>query len=85
MYSRTAQGRVLVGIDSMLAAYRLVGRGALVWPLAVPLLRPLLSGLYRLFARHRNAISAWLGLQAPACTDGVCGLGNPFLRDGSPS
>ncbi len=82
MHSQTAQGRVLVGIDSMLAAYQLVGRGALVWPLRAPLLRPLLSCMYRLFARHRYTISRLLGRKAPSCVDGVCGLGNPFLRDG---
>lgn len=81
MYSRTAQGEVLVGIDSMLAAYPLVGRGALVWPLRVPLLRSVLSWCYRLFAHHRYTMSKLLGYKAPLCDDGVCGLGNPFLRD----
>ena len=80
MHSRTAQGQLLVGVDSMLAAYPLVGRGALVWPLRLPLLRGVLAALYRLFARHRYAISRLLGIKAPACADAVCGLGNPFLR-----
>lgn len=80
LVSRTAQGAVLVGVDSMLAAYPLVGRGALVWPLRVPLLRPVLARMYRLFAQHRNTISRLLGVKQPACTDAVCGLGNPFLR-----
>jgi predicted DCC family thiol-disulfide oxidoreductase YuxK len=80
MHSRTAQGELLVGVDSMLAAYRLVGRGARVWPLRVPLLRGVLAWAYRLFARHRYAISRLLGLTAPACADGVCGIGHPFLR-----
>ncbi|HEV7814887.1 MAG TPA: DUF393 domain-containing protein [Janthinobacterium sp.] len=81
MYGRTAQGEVVVGIDSMLAAYALAGRGALVWPLRVPLLRPVLSWMYRLFARHRYTMSKLLGYKAPLCADGVCGPGNPFLRD----
>ncbi len=81
MYSRTAHGDILVGVDSMLAAYPLVGRGALVWPLRVPLLRTLLAWMYRLFARHRYTMSALLGYKPRQCTDGVCDIGNPFLRD----
>jgi predicted DCC family thiol-disulfide oxidoreductase YuxK len=81
MYSMTAQGQVFVGVDSMLAAYPLVGRGAHVWPLRVPVLRTLLSWMYRLFARNRYTMSRLLGYKMPSCDDGVCGLGNPFLRD----
>ena len=81
LHSRTDAGRVLVGIDSMLAAYTLVGRGWMVLPLRVPLLRPPLAFLYRGFARHRYAISRWLGYKAAApCADGVCELGNPFMK-----
>jgi predicted DCC family thiol-disulfide oxidoreductase YuxK len=82
LYSQRADGQVLVGIDSMLAAYTLAGRGALVWPLRVPLLRGLLSSLYRLFARNRYKMSALLGYKAPACESGVCAI-NPFLKDRS--
>jgi predicted DCC family thiol-disulfide oxidoreductase YuxK len=81
MASQTAAGQVLIGVDSMLAAYPLVGRGMLVWPLRVPGLRQLLTFLYRQFARHRYAMSKLLGYRMPACADGVCGIGNPFLRD----
>ncbi len=81
MHSVTSDGKVLAGIDSMLAAYPLAGRGALVWPLRVPLLRPLLASMYRLFARHRYTMSRWLGYKAMPCADGVCGVGNPFLRE----
>ena len=81
MASQTADGRVLFGVDSMLAAYPLVGRGFLVWPLRVPGLRQVLAALYRQFARHRYAMSRLLGYRMPACVDGVCGIGNPFLRD----
>jgi predicted DCC family thiol-disulfide oxidoreductase YuxK len=80
MASRTARGQVLIGVDSMLAAYRLVGRGYLVWPLRVPGLRQVLACLYRLFARHRYTMSRVLGYKMPPCVDGVCSLGNPFLR-----
>jgi predicted DCC family thiol-disulfide oxidoreductase YuxK len=81
LYSQTPEGKVLVGVDSMLAAYTLVGRGYMVWPLRVPLLRGALSYLYRLFARNRYKMSALLGYKAPACEDGVCAI-NPFLKDG---
>ena len=81
MASRTAHGQVLLGVDSMLAAYPLVGKGYLVWPLRVPGLRQVLAALYRQFARHRYAMSRLLGYKMPACADGVCGVGNPFLRD----
>ena len=81
MHGQRADGQVLVGIDSMLAAYTLVGKGPLVWPLRVPLLRDGLAWLYRLFARNRYRMSALLGYKAPPCEDGVCGIGNPFLKD----
>lgn len=81
LHSRTAHGQLLVGIDSMLAAYTLVGRGWLVLPLRVRALRPLLANLYRLFARHRYRISHWLGYKtAPHCRDGICRADNPFLK-----
>jgi predicted DCC family thiol-disulfide oxidoreductase YuxK len=81
MYSLTAEGKVLIGVDSLLAAYTLAGKGWLVWPLRVPLLRDFLSWLYRLFARNRYKMSALLGYKAPACANGVCGIGNPFLKE----
>lgn len=81
LHSLTGDGRVLVGIDSMLAAYTLVDRGWLVFPLRIRMLRPLLSGSYRLFARHRYRLSRWLRIQAPpACDDGICHRGNPFIK-----
>jgi predicted DCC family thiol-disulfide oxidoreductase YuxK len=79
LHARTADGTLLVGIDSMLAAYTLTGHGALVWPLRVRPLRPALSYLYRSFARHRYTLSRWLGYGAPACGDGVCRREHPFL------
>lgn len=81
MYSQRADGTVLIGVASMLAAYTLVGKGYLVWPLRVPLLRHVLAGLYRAFARNRYQMSALLGYKAPACDGGVCEIGNPFLKD----
>ncbi|MFC5473062.1 thiol-disulfide oxidoreductase DCC family protein [Paraherbaspirillum soli] len=81
LHSQTAAGRMLVGIDSLLAAYTLVGRGWMVLPLRIRVLRPLLSGLYRLFARNRYRLSRWMGYKtAPACSEGVCEVGNPFFK-----
>lgn len=76
MHALAADGRLLVGIDSLLAAYTLVGRGWMVAPLRVRLLRPAFAALYRGFARNRYRISALLG--APACADGVCDSKHPF-------
>lgn len=83
IYSRTRAGTVLIGVDSLLAAYTLAGRGWLVWPLRVPVLRSVLSYLYRAFARNRYTMSRLLGYKAkPACEDGVCFHGNPFFKNG---
>ncbi len=82
LHSQTADGTLLVGIDSMLAAYPLVDKSWMIWPLRVRLLRPLLGWLYRQFARNRYRVSAWLGYSPVVrCTDGVCQTGNPFLRE----
>ncbi|MFC5547538.1 thiol-disulfide oxidoreductase DCC family protein [Massilia aerilata] len=81
VHGLTREGEVLAGIDTMLAAYTLAGRGWLVWPLRVRLLRPALAASYRWFARHRYAISKRLGYRLPAACDGVsCAIGNPFLK-----
>jgi predicted DCC family thiol-disulfide oxidoreductase YuxK len=81
LHSQTSDGRVLSGIDSMLAAYTLAGRGWLVWPLRVPGLRGVLARLYRAFARNRYTLSHWLGYRpAPACDSNACSIGNPFLK-----
>lgn len=79
--SQTAEGKVLIGVDSMLMAYPLVGKGYLVWPLRVPGLRQVLTLLYRQFAKHRYTMSKILGYKKHQCEEGVCGIGNPFLRD----
>jgi len=80
MYSLRADGKVLIGIDSLLAAYTLAGKGWLVWPLRVPLLRDFLGWLYRVFARNRYKMSDLLGYKAPPCPGGVCQPGNPFMK-----
>jgi predicted DCC family thiol-disulfide oxidoreductase YuxK len=76
MHALGADGRMLVGIDSLLAAYTLLGRGWMVAPLRVRVLRPVFSTLYRGFARNRYRISALLG--GPACADGVCANKHPL-------
>lgn len=81
LHGMTREGKVLVGIDCMLAACTLAGRGWMVWPLRVRVLRPMLARAYRWFARHRYAISRRLGLRLPSrCEDGVCSVGNPFMK-----
>jgi predicted DCC family thiol-disulfide oxidoreductase YuxK len=80
LHSRTAEGTVLVGIDSMLRAYTLVGKAWMVLPLRVRPLRPMLAWLYRNFARNRYRFSALMGYKPVQRCDGtVCRPGNPFL------
>ncbi|QGS31814.1 DUF393 domain-containing protein (plasmid) [Cupriavidus metallidurans] len=80
LHGRTSDGRLLVGIDCMIAAYTLAGHGWLVLPLRVPGLRRVLANLYRAFAGNRYTLSRWLGYgTATACDGDSCGTGNPFL------
>lgn len=79
MHGRDRSGRWLVGIDAILASYRLVGRGYLVWPLRMRPLRPLFIGLYRAFARRRYRFSKLLGLTAPDCEGSSCVARHPFF------
>ncbi|WGS52775.1 DCC1-like thiol-disulfide oxidoreductase family protein [Paraburkholderia sp. D15] len=80
LHGWTASGECVVGIDSMIAAYTLAGRGWVVAPLRIAVLRPAYRAAYRAFARNRMRISAWFGLRrAPVCTDGVCAArSDPF-------
>ncbi|ALX14844.1 thiol-disulfide oxidoreductase [Burkholderia cepacia JBK9] len=78
LHARLPDGRMLTGVDSILAAHALAGRRWLVWLLRVPALRAALAPLYRRFARNRHAVSRWLGYRAEACCDdAVCGTGEP--------
>lgn len=73
LHSVTRTGQVLTGLDSMQAAYTLVGLGWAVLPLRVRALRPPLEWAYGQFARHRYRISRLLGLKPAAQCDGdVC-------------
>lgn len=71
MHSRTSDGRMLAGVDSIVAAYTLVGRGWMVWPLRVALLRRFWSGVYRFVARNRYRLSRLAG-QRTVCTGDAC-------------
>ncbi len=80
LHSQKPNGEILVGIDSMLAAYTLVGKDLLVFPLRLKLLRPLLAYLYRKFALNRYRMSRLLGYKTiPRCDEAVCKRVNPFF------
>lgn len=66
IHVRTADGCLLVGIDSLIAIYTALGRGWWVAPLRWRMLRPLFSAMYRSLARNRYRLSA--------CADGVCNM-----------
>jgi len=87
IHARHADGRWSIGVEALRFAYDAVGLGWLWRPTGWPLLEPLADHAYRLFARHRRAIS---GRAAPlidairarraaaavcrmqACRDGAC-------------
>ncbi|TFW28059.1 thiol-disulfide oxidoreductase DCC family protein [Duganella callida] len=71
IHAATADGLLLTGIDSVIAAYRAVGLGWSVAALRVPLLRPVYAALYRGLARNRYRLSSWLSGR-PACANGTC-------------
>ncbi|TDA43037.1 thiol-disulfide oxidoreductase DCC family protein [Burkholderia pyrrocinia] len=76
LHARLPDGRMLTGMDSILAAYTLVGRRWLVWPLRVPAMRDAFAPLYRRIARNRHAVSSWLGYHAEAhCEGPACRIG----------
>jgi predicted DCC family thiol-disulfide oxidoreductase YuxK len=78
LHGMTADGRLLVGVDCIEAAYTLAGQGWRVALLRMKPLRPVLAALYRKFALHRYRISGWLGYAAGSpCKDGVCTLERP--------
>ncbi|QTD92805.1 thiol-disulfide oxidoreductase DCC family protein [Burkholderia anthina] len=76
LHARLPDGRMLTGIDSIVAAYTLVGRHGLVWLLRAPVVRDAFAPLYRRVARNRYAVSRWLGYRAEArCDARACGSG----------
>lgn len=82
VHAVTADGRVLSGLDSMQAAYSLVGMGWAVLPLRIRPLRPALAWAYDRFARNRYRVSRLLGMRLPAphCDGDTCYRGSPFLK-----
>lgn len=66
IHVRTADGRLLVGIDSLISIYTALGRGWWVAPLRWRMLRPLFAAMYRSLARNRYHLSA--------CANGVCNI-----------
>jgi uncharacterized protein YbjT (DUF2867 family) len=71
MHAVTADGRLLVGMDAIRAAYGAVGLGWVLAPTRLPWLRRLADRAYLWFATNRYAISRWLGMRC----DGACNLG----------
>lgn len=73
LHAMTAEGRLLKGIDSIVAAYTLAGRGWIVLPLRLRALRGLWSALYRRLARNRYRVSDLLGFgSGQRCAGGAC-------------
>lgn len=58
IHGRLADGRLLTGVPVLRLAYEAVGLGWLWKPVAWGPLRPLADAGYRVFARHRQAISS---------------------------
>ncbi|MCA7925450.1 DUF393 domain-containing protein [Burkholderia cenocepacia] len=76
LHARLPDGRMLTGIDSILAAHTLLGRRGLVRLLRVPAMRAVFASLYRRLAGNRQAVSRWLGYRAEACCEGgTCSIG----------
>jgi uncharacterized protein YbjT (DUF2867 family) len=72
MHALTADGRMLVGLEAIRAAYRAVGLGWVLAPTRLPWLSRVADRAYAWFAEHRYAISRWLGMRC----EGSCNLGS---------
>jgi predicted DCC family thiol-disulfide oxidoreductase YuxK len=57
LHAVDVQGRTLIGVPALRAAYAAVGMGWLWAPTRWPLLRPLSDALYAALARHRYGLS----------------------------
>lgn len=92
LHGLCADGRMLRGMPVLRLAYDAAGLGWAMAPTGWAPLRPLFDAGYRVFARHRRAISraaaplidAVRGLRArrtaarmAACHDGACGIATP--------
>jgi len=87
IHARRADGSMLKGVEVLRLAYDAVGLGWVLRASAWPPLRPAFDGAYRVFARHRLAISSaaapligalrgWrarrMARRMHACSSGVC-------------
>lgn len=70
------QNELLLGLNVTHRAWTLVGKGALVAPLQLPIVKQLAHWVYLLVAKYRHPISEFLyrrlGIGAPTCEQGVC-------------
>ena len=70
------QGKILLGLDVTHRAWTLVGRGALVAPLQLPIIKQFAHGVYLLLAKYRRPISNCLykrfGIGVVTCEQGTC-------------
>jgi predicted DCC family thiol-disulfide oxidoreductase YuxK len=61
MYAQYDDGELIQGVEVFSAAYRRANLPKLAWIFSRPTLKPFWNVGYRFFAKHRHAISAWLG------------------------
>lgn len=71
LHGLASDGRMLVGIECIAAAYQAVGLGWLVWPLTIEATKPFWRRAYRWFARNRYRASKAMGYR---CASGVCDI-----------
>ncbi len=64
IHAIAADGRVIVDVAAFREAYRLVGLGWLYAPSTWPLLKPLVDGIYGLWARWRLQLTGRADLQS---------------------
>lgn len=57
IHAERPDGSFVIGVPVLVLAYEAVGLGRWVQPVTWPLLQPLANFAYRLFARHRYAVS----------------------------
>lgn len=92
IHARRSDGSMLKGVEVLRLAYDAVGLGWVLRASAWPPLRPAFDGAYRVFARHRLAISSaaapligalrgWrarrMAQRMHACSSGVCEARRP--------
>lgn len=61
IHGRLGDEELLTGVRVFAEAYRRVGLNALARLLSVEWLQPAFDAVYRKFARHRHALSRWIG------------------------